>query len=93
MAQALPPDEGDAVARHLREYDRLSEDLKVVERELARDARTDPNVTRLMTIPGIDMMVAVGLIAAIGPVARFAERRCLGHPACLVPGCGVAGSA
>jgi hypothetical protein len=34
-----------------------------------------PNVTRLMTIPGIDMMVAVGLIAAIGPVARFAERR------------------
>ncbi len=25
-----------------------------------------------MTIPGIDMVVAVGLIAAIGPVARFA---------------------
>ena len=72
LAQALPPDEGDAVGRHLREYDRLSEDLKVVERELARDARTDPNVTRLMTIPGIDMVVAVGLIAAIGPVARFA---------------------
>jgi transposase len=72
LAQALPPDEGDAVARHLREYDRLSEDLKVVERELAREARADANVTRLMTVPGIDMVVAVGLIAAIGPVARFA---------------------
>lgn len=72
LAQPLPGDESDAVARHLREYDRLSEDLKVVERELAREARTDANVTRLMTIPGIDLVVAVGLIAAIGPVARFA---------------------
>jgi transposase len=72
LGQPLPTDEGEAVARHLREYDRLSEDLKVVERELARDARAHPNVTRLMTIPGIDMVVAVGLIAAIGPIARFA---------------------
>jgi hypothetical protein len=47
MDQPLPPDEGDAVARHLREYDRLTEDLRVVERELAREARADPNVTRL----------------------------------------------
>src|SRR3954469_8545275 len=53
LAQTLPPDESDAVARHLREYDRLSEDLRVVERELARDALRDPNVKRLMTIPGI----------------------------------------
>jgi len=72
LAQALPPDESDAVGRHLREYDRLSEDLRVVERELARDALADLNVKRLMTIPGIDMVVAVGLIAAIGPVERFA---------------------
>jgi len=72
LAQPLPPDESDAVARHLREHDRLSEDLRVVERELARNALADPNVKRLMTIPGIDMVVAVGLIAAIGPVARFA---------------------
>lgn len=72
LAQPLPGDESDAVARHLREYDRLSEDVKVVERELAREARANANVTRLMTIPGIDLVVAVGLIAAIGPVARFA---------------------
>jgi len=72
LAQPLPGDESDAVARHLREYDRLSEDVKVVERELAREARANANVMRLMTIPGIDLVVAVGLIAAIGPVARFA---------------------
>ena len=72
LAQPLPPDEGEAIARHLREHDRLTEDLRVVERELARDALADANVKRLMTIPGIDMVVAVGLIAAIGPVERFA---------------------
>jgi transposase len=71
LAQALPADEGDAVARHLREHDRLSDDLRVVERELARDALADPDTRRLMTIPGVDMVVAVGLLAAIGPVTRF----------------------
>jgi transposase len=71
LAQALPADEGDAVARHLREHDRLSDDLRVVERELARDALADPDARRLMTIPGVDMVVAVGLLAAIGPVTRF----------------------
>jgi transposase len=72
LAQPLPPDESDALARHLREYDRLTEDLRMVERELARDALTNSDVKRLMTIPGIDMVVAVGLVAAIGPVERFA---------------------
>lgn len=71
LAQPLPPDEADAVARHLREHDRLSEDLRVVERELAREALADADTKRLMTIPGIDMVVAVGLLAAIGPIARF----------------------
>jgi len=74
LGQALPPDEQDAVARHLREHDRLSEDLRVVEREIARDALADADADakRLMTVPGIDMVVAVGLLAAIGPVERFA---------------------
>jgi transposase len=66
VAQPLPPDEGEAIDRHLREYDRLSEDLRLVERELARDALGNPKAKRLMTIPGIDMVVAVGVLAAIG---------------------------
>jgi transposase len=70
-AQDLPADERAAVERHAREYDRLSEDLRVIERELAREALADANVKRLMTIPGVDMVVAVGLAAAIGPISRF----------------------
>jgi transposase len=71
LAQVLPPDEQAAVERHLREYDRLGEDLRGVERELARGALARPEAKRLMTIPGIDMVVALGLLAAIGPISRF----------------------
>lgn len=70
-AQYLPEDEQEAVARHIEEYDRLSEALKGVERDIAKAALADANVTRLMTIPGIDMVVAVGLMAAIGKIERF----------------------
>lgn len=58
-AQYLPDDEREAVERHVEEYDRLSDALKGVERDIARAALTDPDVKRLMTIPGIDMVVAV----------------------------------
>ena len=69
--QVLPEDERLAIERHLREFDRLGDDLKVVERDLARAALTDERVTRLMTIPGIDMVVALALIAAVGNIERF----------------------
>lgn len=73
LAQLLPEDETSAIERHLREYDRLTEDLRSLERELARDALASAETKRLMTIPGIDMVVAVGLLAAIGPIDRFSS--------------------
>jgi transposase len=73
LVQVLPGGEINAIERHLREYDRLADDLRVLERELARDALASAETTRLMTIPGIDMVVAIGLLAAIGPVDRFAS--------------------
>lgn len=69
--QVLPEDERLAIERHLREFDRLGDDLKVVERDLARAALTDERVTRLMTMLGIDMVVALALIAAVGDIERF----------------------
>ena len=72
-AQALPEDERLAVERHVRTLDGLLGDLRAVERDIARHALEDGGVRRLMTIPGIDMVVAVGLAAAIGDVARFAS--------------------
>lgn len=60
-----------AIERHLRQFDRLGEDLKVIEQDLARSALADDSVKRLMTIPGIDMVVALAMTAAIGEIGRF----------------------
>ena len=40
-----------------------------MEREIARDALADADTKRLMTVPGIDMVVATGLLAAIERLA------------------------
>src|SRR5918997_1179958 len=69
--QILPDDERYAIERHLREFDRLADGLRGIERDLARSALADESVARLMTIPGIDMVVALALVAAIGDVQRF----------------------
>ena len=67
----MPEDERLAIERHLREFDRLGEDLKVIEGDLARSALADDGVKRPMTIPGVDMVVALAMTAAIGEIGRF----------------------
>jgi transposase len=69
----LPSDEILAIERHVRELDRLGEDLEVLDREIAQDALGDAAVKRLMTITGVNLTVAVGLIAAIGDIHRFSS--------------------
>ena len=69
----MPEDERLAIERHLREFDRLGEDLKVVERDLARSALVEESIKLLMTIPGIHMIVALAIKAAVGNVERFAR--------------------
>jgi transposase len=71
--QDLPADEMAAITRHLREIDHLGEDLDVLERDIAEAVIDDPAVKRLLTITGINLAVAAGLVAAIGDVKRFSE--------------------
>jgi transposase len=71
--QPVPSDEILAIERHVRELDRLGEDLEVLDREIAQDVLGDPAVKRLMTITGVNLTVAVGLIAAIGDIHRFSS--------------------
>lgn len=83
VEQVAPADERLAIERHLHEFGRLGEDLKVIERDLARSALADEGVRRLMTVPGIDMVVALALTAAIGegdPLQRAAETCQLPRP-------------
>ena len=71
--QLIPGDEAAAIERHLRELDRLGEDLAGLDREIAQAAVDDPAVKRLLTITGVNLIVAAGLVAAIGDVRRFAD--------------------
>ncbi|MCK1412386.1 transposase [Bradyrhizobium sp. CW4] len=72
-AQQLPDDERAAIDRLVRELDRLAEDLALLDRELAQDAIVDPAVNRLMTITGVNLAVAAGIVAAIGDLSGFSS--------------------
>ena len=73
--QPLPDDERAAIERYIRELDRLGEDLDLLDREIAESVLDDPAIKRLMTITGVNLTVAVGLMAVIGDIARFSRPR------------------
>lgn len=72
-AQIVPADERAAIERHLAQIDLIQGSLKEVEADIAREARSDPVIRRLMTLPGVDMTVASGVAAAVGDIRRFAD--------------------
>lgn len=69
--QPVPDDERAAITRHIRELDRLAEDLAVLDCDIAKDALDDEAIQRLLTITGVNLTVAAGLMAAIGSIDRF----------------------
>ncbi len=69
--QTLPVDERRSVDALVRQLDFHGDELADVERDIAVEAIDDPVVARLMTVPGIDVTVAVSVIAAVGDFTRF----------------------
>ena len=49
----------------------MAEDLALLNREIAQFAIEDPTIKRLMTITGVNLTVAAGIVAAIGDISRF----------------------
>jgi transposase len=70
-AQALPVDERRSVEALLRQLDFHTDEQAAVDRDIAVEAIDDPVVARLMTVPGIDVTVAMAVMAAVGDFARF----------------------
>src|SRR5262249_309829 len=70
---ALPTDQKRLVARHLADHSRLAVDLGDVDRSVAQDALHDARVRRLMTIGGVNVIVAASVLAAIGDITRFSS--------------------
>lgn len=71
--QPLPMDERLAVEQRLRELDRLGEDLVAIDKLLCQSVLQDDQLKRLLTVTGVNCIVAIGLRAAIGDISRFAS--------------------
>jgi transposase len=71
--QPLPADERSSVQALLRQLDYHGSELAVVDKELAIEALADPAVARLMTIPGVDAIAGISIVAAVGDFYRFPD--------------------
>src|SRR3954452_3114305 len=69
--QELPADERQAVLALLRQLDFHGHELRLIDAELARIALGCQDTKRLMTIPGVDVTVAMSITAAVGTFSRF----------------------
>lgn len=67
----LPEDERASVTSLLRQLDFLGGELAHADRAIAQQALGDQAIRRLMTIPGVDVIVAVSIVAAVGDFSRF----------------------
>ena len=71
----LPVEERETVDGCLRQIEFLDGEVSEVEQQVARDALGSPQVKRLMTVPGVNVIVASTFLAAVGDVGRFPSQR------------------
>jgi transposase len=71
----LPVEERETVDGCLRQIDFLDEEIAEVERAIATDALGSPEIKRLMTVPGVNVIVAATFLAAVGEITRFRTPR------------------
>src|SRR3954447_7609885 len=73
--QQLAVCERETVDAGLRQVDFLDTEITQVERLIAADALSWPEVKQLMTVPGVNVTVAATFMAAVGDIRRFGDRR------------------
>ena len=67
----LPVEERESVDAGLRHIEFLDGELTQVERLIAQQALGWPDVRRLMSVPGVNVIVAATFLAAVGDIRRF----------------------
>ena len=67
--------ERESVDAALRQVEFLDQEIAEVERLIAAEALGWPEVRRLMTVPGVNVICAATFMAAIGDVGRFESTR------------------
>ena len=73
--QQLPVCERETVDSALRQVDFLDSEIDQVDKLVAAEALSWPEIKRLMTVPGVNVIVAATFVAAVGDIRRFSDRR------------------
>jgi transposase len=71
----LPADERESVDAAMRHVDFLDQEIAAVEKLIAKQALSWPEIRRLMTVPGVNLVCAASFIAAVGDANRFLTSR------------------
>jgi transposase len=71
----LPVEERESVNAGIRHIEFLDWEIREVERLIAEQALGWPEIRRLLTVPGVNLICAATFIAAVGEISRFANSR------------------
>jgi transposase len=71
----LPLEERESVDAGIRHVEFLDSEIAQVERLIAQQALSWPEIRRLMTVPGVNLVCAASFMAAIGDPRRFLTSR------------------
>jgi transposase len=71
----LPEEEDETVTAGLRHVEFLDQEIEQVERLIAQEALRSPQIKRLMTVPGVNVICAAIFLAAVGDIHRFKGSR------------------
>jgi transposase len=74
-ALELAPEERETVDSAMRQIEFLDAEIAAVERLIAQDALYSGEIKRLMSVPGVNVIVAASFLAAIGDISRFENPR------------------
>jgi transposase len=71
----LPAEERESVNAAVRHIEFLDTEIAAVEKLIAQQALSWPEIRRLMTVPGVNLICAATFIAAVGDPNRFLTSR------------------
>jgi len=71
----LPVEERESLHSSMRQIEFLELEISEVERLIAHDALAWPELRRLMSVPGVNVICAARFLAAVGEIQRFDNPR------------------
>jgi transposase len=71
----LPAEERETLDGCMRQIEFLDQEIEALERVIAAAALESAEIKRLMSVPGVNVIVAATFLAAVGDIRRFASQR------------------